>query len=38
MNEKRWEPLPAEFRNALNQGFRIAKRKLLNLIRLPVWV
>ena len=39
MNEKRWEPLPAEFRNALNQGFRIAKKQAPpDLIRLPVWV
>lgn len=39
MNDKRWEPLPAEFRNALNQGFRIAKKQAPpDLIRLPVWV
>ena len=39
MNEKRWESLPAEFRNALNQGFRIAKKQAPpDLIRLPVGV
>lgn len=39
MNDKRWEPLPAEYRNALNQGFRIAKKQAPpDLIRLPVWL
>ena len=39
MNEKRWVSLPASYRNALNQGFRIAKKQAPpDLIRLPVWV
>ena len=39
MNERRWVSLPAEYRNALNQGFRIAKKQAPpDLIRLPVWV